>query len=574
MDFNKKFGERIKELRNKNNYTQKALAELIGISEQGVSKWERGESVPDLTKLEDLERVLNTSLSYLIKGIEVKSKNKFLSLLDEAAYKEDLSLLGSINIYQKKDIHDELLLYYVLKYEKYDLAKKIISEYKNHASNDYLNSMKNSYYNKLGFIKNKLSLLAFLYNDLESCKKYGLLTISLEDENKKDHSIRMLDHIIDLSISEEIMDYFLNKMDLTTRNTVVTYLIKRKYNELAIKIIKYIFDNNVEFVGSPHTYQYKKKMPESKEGKLFYSGFSNQKWIGSMNESYAPCFVITPKYSSKYDFIYEMAILEENIDILDYLSEYENKNVLLKFAILHSKLKLIKKYDNNIPWTKDYAVNIVPNPKYSGQRKLDDIDNLFENKKVKFALEANSKEMIMFVLKKQNRNMNIQEALILGEDEEFKTLVSKHHLLKLVKSLTIDTYEVIRTHLLEFLDTKEIMEFKKYTNIKTEQDLSNLRKKVEDNINDDSIKADGIIESFKRILRIEVQFDLATDLIDRTWIINYLQTTEIGDLGLELFVKRKDLEMIKFIKDYSLKSEIDKAFEMSDSKVVRELLRN
>lgn len=41
-------GERIKELRKKNDLTQEKLAEYLCVSFQAVSKWECGQSCPDL----------------------------------------------------------------------------------------------------------------------------------------------------------------------------------------------------------------------------------------------------------------------------------------------------------------------------------------------------------------------------------------------------------------------------------------------------------------------------------------------------------------------------------------------
>lgn len=42
------FGKKLQELRKKNNYSQEELAELIGVARQTISKWEPGETSPDL----------------------------------------------------------------------------------------------------------------------------------------------------------------------------------------------------------------------------------------------------------------------------------------------------------------------------------------------------------------------------------------------------------------------------------------------------------------------------------------------------------------------------------------------
>ena len=39
---------RLKELRNKHNYSQEQLAEILNVSRQAVSRWENGKAVPDI----------------------------------------------------------------------------------------------------------------------------------------------------------------------------------------------------------------------------------------------------------------------------------------------------------------------------------------------------------------------------------------------------------------------------------------------------------------------------------------------------------------------------------------------
>lgn len=44
-------GAVIKKLREKNKITQNQLAEALGVSDKAISKWETGESYPDITLL-------------------------------------------------------------------------------------------------------------------------------------------------------------------------------------------------------------------------------------------------------------------------------------------------------------------------------------------------------------------------------------------------------------------------------------------------------------------------------------------------------------------------------------------
>ena len=75
----KKVGEQIAALRKAKGITQNELGERIGVSFQAVSKWERGETLPDITLLPDLAKILETTTDYILLGSEkvVEYKGKF-----------------------------------------------------------------------------------------------------------------------------------------------------------------------------------------------------------------------------------------------------------------------------------------------------------------------------------------------------------------------------------------------------------------------------------------------------------------------------------------------------------------
>ena len=54
-------------LRKKNGLSQEELAERVGISRQAISKWESGQSTPDLNKLILLSEIYNVTIDSLVK---------------------------------------------------------------------------------------------------------------------------------------------------------------------------------------------------------------------------------------------------------------------------------------------------------------------------------------------------------------------------------------------------------------------------------------------------------------------------------------------------------------------------
>ena len=63
------FGEKIHLLRKQNSLTQEQLAERLTITRQTVSKWELGESEPDVTYLIQLSEIFQVTTDYLLKDV-------------------------------------------------------------------------------------------------------------------------------------------------------------------------------------------------------------------------------------------------------------------------------------------------------------------------------------------------------------------------------------------------------------------------------------------------------------------------------------------------------------------------
>ena len=66
----KMFGAQIAALRKGKGMTQNELGNRLGISFQAVSKWERGETLPDTAILLDLARVLDTTVDQILSAGE------------------------------------------------------------------------------------------------------------------------------------------------------------------------------------------------------------------------------------------------------------------------------------------------------------------------------------------------------------------------------------------------------------------------------------------------------------------------------------------------------------------------
>ena len=70
-----KFGNFIKEIRKKNNLTQKQLAEKYNVTYQAVSKWENGKNMPDTALIKQMSEDFGISLEEMFDGELKENKN-------------------------------------------------------------------------------------------------------------------------------------------------------------------------------------------------------------------------------------------------------------------------------------------------------------------------------------------------------------------------------------------------------------------------------------------------------------------------------------------------------------------
>lgn len=76
-------GERIKELRKKNDLTQEKLADFLCVSYQAVSKWECGLSSPDLSLIVPLSKLLHVTTDELLGAVSDEENDRRAQLKKE-----------------------------------------------------------------------------------------------------------------------------------------------------------------------------------------------------------------------------------------------------------------------------------------------------------------------------------------------------------------------------------------------------------------------------------------------------------------------------------------------------------
>ena len=88
-----KIGKRIAELRKKKNITQMELADAMGISFQAVSNWERGNSMPDISKLPELSELFGVSIDEILcgksKAVEAATEGNLVEMIGKNEISRD-----------------------------------------------------------------------------------------------------------------------------------------------------------------------------------------------------------------------------------------------------------------------------------------------------------------------------------------------------------------------------------------------------------------------------------------------------------------------------------------------------
>ncbi|MBL7884919.1 MAG: helix-turn-helix domain-containing protein, partial [Bacteroidia bacterium] len=148
----KMIGNKIAEARKKLNISQAQLAEQVSISPQAVGKWERGESMPDITTLNRLAEIFGVDLNYFSENVYVvEPKVKTGDLTEKQV--DDFS--PSINT-KKHDWNWDM--------SKGNWLDADFSGLKNLKEKFSSSNMKNC-----KFIKSDLSGLMFGNNNIENC---------------------------------------------------------------------------------------------------------------------------------------------------------------------------------------------------------------------------------------------------------------------------------------------------------------------------------------------------------------------------------------------------------------------
>lgn len=102
------FSTQLKKYRKNNGYTQKQLAEAVGVTQQAVAKWETDNASPDPEMLQKISSMLNVTVDSLLDGATPKDKSKMPKDLNKFLQQSEIIFDG--DTYNLTDEERELVI--------------------------------------------------------------------------------------------------------------------------------------------------------------------------------------------------------------------------------------------------------------------------------------------------------------------------------------------------------------------------------------------------------------------------------------------------------------------------------
>lgn len=188
-----KVGSFIAEQRKLRSLTQKQFADMVGVTDKAVSRWETGKSYPDTETLEKISEIFEVSISDILSGEIARPENKV-----EAA---DKNIIDAILLNQKSTKKWKVAFFCIIVlgvflfgslWKIFDLSEYISDMEKNHAyeMENFRNQIDSIYNNVDEQMKKEASLLSYI-----NCE-YGEL-------NPKTNTVKMTFTAIPKIVTED-----------------------------------------------------------------------------------------------------------------------------------------------------------------------------------------------------------------------------------------------------------------------------------------------------------------------------------------------------------------------------------
>lgn len=253
------FASKLQQIRQENGISQEAFAELLGVSRQSVSKWERGRGYPEIDKLIFISEHFNISLDELLKDSSGKisggkkiRERKPISLLKPEDSREVQEIYPGQNTFNHTVVSEPNNL---AKYENYEFQQQSIpsSESGKRKTRRKIRKPKLFRYRKViaagllgGVLVTFISVSALLMENSINSRRYYSDTTIIDDNHNEYPTRCMIDEItgtryifeaetdygLAVSFQDEDPEKFIKLKEPSTGNTY--YCHNSYYEECAV----------------------------------------------------------------------------------------------------------------------------------------------------------------------------------------------------------------------------------------------------------------------------------------------------------------------------------------------------
>ena len=84
-------GQKIREIRKRLGLSQENLADILNLSRQAITKWESDEGIPDISNLQELSKLFNVTVDYLLDSSNNLPAVSMKKKLDKDKYKNKIT---------------------------------------------------------------------------------------------------------------------------------------------------------------------------------------------------------------------------------------------------------------------------------------------------------------------------------------------------------------------------------------------------------------------------------------------------------------------------------------------------
>ena len=109
-------GEFLRKARKEKGITQGYVADHLGVTAQAVSKWERGENLPDLAFLPDISKLLGVGVDEILSAGKPQSANDNITsdlqkLVDSSLFDKILDKFNQVDAAQLLEIEMDFFVF-------------------------------------------------------------------------------------------------------------------------------------------------------------------------------------------------------------------------------------------------------------------------------------------------------------------------------------------------------------------------------------------------------------------------------------------------------------------------------